>query len=309
MLNKKNLLNISTNLTNSSINTFLQYLNNLAQNTSPEEIKLRRILSNLDLHAKKPEERAYLDKIKSLKLYPNKNNYGFEHWEKALSNKQNEYKSLQLLEEYYQKKDPKLYHAAIKEGLLRDIGQIAAEISSSSNSRTPDNTTVLQFISVVQQALEPIIIWTDEIILNSSKSAKLNLDKTGEKIANVLPPGRRRKVPSENSAFSHYFYEMVSFLYKLLLEDFNKAKDFRNISKKKEYMRNQITYELCSNVNLDNLFREEPNHASKKVLCAFLDIRERSLNELLSTNKKRLKLETIIMNILLVYMESKKIST
>ena len=306
MLNKKNLLNISTTSTNSSINTFLQYLNNLAQNTSPEEIKLRRILSNLDLHAKKPEERAYLDKIKSLKLYPNKNNYGFEHWEKALSNKQNEYKSLQLLEEYYQKKDPKLYHAAIKEGLLRDIGQIAAEISSSSNSRTPDNTTVLQFISVVQQALEPIIIWTDEIILNSSKSAKLNLDKTGEKIANVLPPGRRRKVPSGNSAFSHYFYEMVSTLHKLLKETFKEAKKFRNKSEKKIYIKKQFAYQLCSNVDLDKLFAKEPYRDSKKVLCAFFDISESTLNKLLSNKTKSLELESLLMDILHLYVKSTK---
>ncbi len=192
--------------------------------------------------------------------------------------------SFKLLEEFNKTGKVEFYYEAIEKGLFSDIEKLSSSMLLIKNPEKDKNFSKIMYqelASIVAKALNPIEKYRNDVLNNSDKKAaeksQIILSTIAQKIINVRPYGRPKKLPSLNTFFGRTFKRFLSLLYRVLQKSFKDVRNYRNLSEKTKQFNPNLKKDLFVTLDMDELFRLEPNKAAKKVICSFFEISDKSL--------------------------------
>jgi hypothetical protein len=204
--------------------------------------------------------------------------------------------SIQHLKAFYEEQNPFKYHDAVKARLLETLCFTADFFLNSSELFAQDFQLSLarDFATLIKYALSPICAWTTRAQFYLDSDAILNLKETGKHLT-PFQAGKPRK-QSKSEAFSVFQSAYIRILYNRLHKEFKEAKSKESPS----VLENGLAASITTPENLNDLFKgilikkkeankKTPHEAAKKVLCKFLDVKPRLLNEILKTEASLLK--------------------
>ena len=130
-----------------------------------------------------------------------------------------------------------------------------------------------EFALIVERALNPIEKYRNDVLNNADKKVAEKsqniLSTIAQKIINVRPYGRPKKLPSADTPFGISFKQFILNLYRILRKAFKDVKKYINPSEKRNHFNAKLNKDLFVNLDMDELFRLEPNQAAKKVICNY----------------------------------------
>ena len=196
--------------------------------------------------------------------------------------------SFKLLDEFHKTGKVKFYYEAIEKGLFSDIKKLAASLLLIKNPEKEDSYSKKiypEFALIVERALNPIEKYRNDVLNNADKKVAEKsqniLSTIAQKIINVRPYGRPKKLPSPDTPFGISFKQLLKVLYGMLKTAFKEPKKYRNLNEKNNHFNSNLKQDLFINLDMEELFRLEPNKAAKKVICSFFEISEKSLQRYL----------------------------
>jgi len=196
--------------------------------------------------------------------------------------------SFKLLEEFNKTGKVKFYYEAIEKGLFSDIEKLSSSMLLIKNPEKDKNFSKImyqEFASIVAKALNPIEKYRNDVLNNADKKVAEKsqniLSTIAQKIINVRPYGRPKKLPSPDTPFGISFKQLLKVLYGMLKTAFKDVKKYINPSEKRNHFNANLNKDLFVNLDMEELFRLEPNKAAKKVICSFFEISEKSLQQYL----------------------------
>lgn len=196
--------------------------------------------------------------------------------------------SFKLLEEFHKTGKVEFYYEAIEKGLFSDIEKLSSSMLLIKNPEKEESYSKKiypEFASIVAKALNPIEKYRNDVLNNADKKvaekSQIILSTIAQKIINVRPYGRPKKLPSADTPFGISFKQFILNLYRILRKAFKDVKKYINPSEKRNHFNANLNKDLFVNLDMEELFRLEPNKAAKKVICSFFEISEKSLQKYL----------------------------